>query len=157
MSQPNGTAFEAPAGESSVDPSDTAIAELEEKRAGRKAATEKARKAQYALDLAKVDELEETHGSDRVRVLNTPSFVSGLPTLVVVKTPSELHFKRFRQICRKHAEEPEKIGEAKDQLASVCLGYPDGETYARMKQAWPSIHDSVGNAAIKMGEAAGKA
>jgi hypothetical protein len=151
--QANGTAQEAG---SDIDPNDAAIAAIEARRAERQASTQKARNAQYAIDVARVDELEEEHGAGRVRVLKTSSFVPNLPTLVVVKTPSELHFKRFRQQVRKANGDTEEIGAAKDLLASVCLAYPDEVTYARMKQSWPSIHDNVGQAAIQMGEAEGK-
>lgn len=151
--QANGTTDEAAA---DVDPSEATIAQIEARRAERKEATKKARNAQYAIDVEKVEALEQEHGDGRVRVLKMPSFVPGLPTLVVVKTPTELVFKRFRQMVRKAATDAEAIGAAKDLLAASSIAYPDEVTYARMKGAWPSIHDSVGNNAIAMGEAEGK-
>jgi hypothetical protein len=132
------------------------IEEIEAKRAARKEAIAKARDEQYEKDLVEVDRLEIEHGDDRVGVLKVPSFVSGLPTLVVVKTPDASKFNRFRTRVRKAAQNTEAIGAAKDELASSCLAYPDEATYTRMKDAWPSIHDNVGLEAIRLGEAEGK-
>jgi len=132
------------------------IEEIEERRAKRKEAIEKARGAQYEKDLEEVDKLEIEHGDDRVGVLKMPSFVTGLPTLVVVKTPAAAQFNRFRTRVRKAAQNTEAIGAAKDELAQSCLAYPDAATYERMREAWPSIHDNVGLEAIRLGEAEGK-
>lgn len=132
------------------------IAEVEARRAERKASTQTAREEQYLADLVRVDELEAEHGDDRVRVLNVPSFVPGLPTLVVVTIPTPATFKRFRQMVRKAGHNTEQIGAAKDILASSSVVYPDEATYGRMKESWPSIHDNVGNEAILLGESGGK-
>jgi hypothetical protein len=132
------------------------IVELEARRATRKETTAKAREEQYVKDLERVDEIETEHGDDRVAVLKVPSFVAGLPTLVVVSTPQPLVFKRFRQMVRKAASNTEAMGAAKDLLASSCIAYPDEVTYARMKDSWPSIHDNVGVEAIRLGETEGK-
>lgn len=132
------------------------VEEIEERRAKRKEGIAKARAEQYAKDLEHVDRLEAELGDDRVRILSTTSFVAGLPTLVVVKTPSVAHFSRFRQMVRNAGQKNAKIGEAKDLLASTCVAYPDEETYKRMCEEWPSIHDNVGIEAISLGEAEGK-
>jgi hypothetical protein len=132
------------------------IAEIEARRAARKAGTAKAREVQYAKDIARADELEEEHGDDRVAVLKMPSYVPELPTLVVVSTPSPGVFNRFRQMVRKAGQNTEAIGAAKDLLASSCILYPDADTYGRMKESWPSIHDNVGVEAIRLGESEGK-
>jgi len=132
------------------------IAEIEARRAARKAATAKERQEQYAKDVAAVDGIEQTEGDDRVRVLTVPSFVMSLPTVVVVKTPTPGQFNRFRQMVRKAGNNTEAIGAAKDLLAASCIAYPDEETYGRMKEAWPSIHDNAGVEAISLGEAGGK-
>ncbi len=134
----------------------TKIAEIEARRTERKATTAKAREAQYAKDLARVDELEIEHGDDRIAVLKMPSFVAGLPTLVVVRTPEAPKFNRFRQMVRKAQQNTEAMGAAKDLLAASCILYPDEETYGRMRESWPSIHDNVGIEAIRLGETEGK-
>ena len=133
------------------------IDEIEARRAERKAETAKARNAQYVIDVAKIDELEVQHGDDRIAVLKMPSFVAGLPTVVVVRTPEPSKFERFRQMVRKANGAAEAQGAAKDLLAASCIVYPDDDTYKRMREAWPSIHDNAGMEAIRLGEAVGKA
>ncbi len=130
--------------------------EIEAKRAARKEAIAKARADQYAKDLVHIDELEVEHGDDRVGILKTPSFVEGLPTVVVVRTPAPSVFKRYRQMVRRAGTKYEAIGEARDMMAAECVAYPDKDTYERMKESWPSIHDNVGTEAARLGESEGK-
>jgi hypothetical protein len=137
------------------------VEEIEKRRAERKEAIAKARAEQYEKDLVEVDKLEVEYGDDRVSVLETSSFVSGLPTVVVVKTPAEDYFKRYRHKARKArkqsgALDTEAMGAAADELAECCVLYPDKDTYARMKTEWPSFHDNVTAEAIRLGEAKGK-
>lgn len=130
--------------------------DIEAKRAARKEAIAKARAEQYAKDVVQVDAFEMEYGDDRVSVLKTTSFVEGLPTVVVVKTPSPSVFKRYRQMVRRAGQKYEAIGDARDMMATECVAYPDKETYERMRESWPSIHDNVGAEAAKLGEAEGK-
>lgn len=132
------------------------IEEIEERRRVRKEARVLAREEQYAKDLEQVDKLEEELGDDRVAVLETASYVAGLPVVVVVKTPSAAIFNRFRQMVRKANKSMEAMGAAQELLADSCIAYPEADTYKRMKEEWPSIHDSVGVEAIRLGEAKGK-
>lgn len=133
------------------------IAEIEARRSARRDATAKARAEQYEKDLEALDALEAEHGEDRISALKMPSFVHGLPTIVVVRTPSPSVFGRFRSMVRKAKGDAEALGTAKDLLASSCLLYPaDAETYAKMKDSWPSTHDVVGVEVIRLGEAGGK-
>ena len=132
------------------------IEEIEARRAARKASIKAARDEQYAKDIEQVDKLEVEHGDDRVSVLNMVSFVQGLPTLVVLRTPSASEYNRFRTQVRKANGKATLVGEAKDLLASSVRLYPDAETYERMREAWPSVHDNVGAEAIRLGEAEGK-
>lgn len=137
------------------------IAAIEARREERKAAIEHARAEQYVKDLEAVDRLEEEHGPDRLRVLKLPSFVAGLPTVVVVRTPTSAEMKRHRQMTRKNMtvgqhHNFEGIGAALDQLGASCVIYPDEVTFARMKEQWPGLHDDVGVAANRLGEAVGK-
>jgi len=142
--------------ENGVSDADAQIALIEARRSERLAAIGKAKKEQYLKDLEEVDRLGQEHGDDRVAVLKTVSFVAGLPTVVVVRTPSPDEMKRYRHQVRKSEGNFEKIGGAKDLLGAACVIYPDESTYGRMKQAWPSIHDNVGIEALRMGEAEGK-
>lgn len=126
------------------------IKEIEERRAKRKEAHEAERAAQYALDLEALDALEVEHGDGRVSSLTPESFVPGLPTFAVVRVPSALEMKRFRDKVRR---DPKSTGEGLDELAAVCIVYPDRETYERMRVAFPGMHDSIANRAVKLAEA----
>lgn len=132
------------------------VEEIEARRAKRKAEAAKLRAEQYEKDLIEVDKLEEQYGDGRVGVLQTSSYVPGLPTLVVVRTPSSSVFNRFRQMVRKAGQKTSEIGAAKDLMSSSCIAYPDEAIYERMKEEWPSLHDNVGVEAIRLGEAEGK-
>jgi hypothetical protein len=138
------------------------IEEIEVRRAARKEGIAKARREQYEKDIVEVDKLEVEFGDDRVSVLETSSFVQGLPTVVVVKTPAEDYFKRYRHKARKARKQNGTVdtlamGDAADELAECCIVYPaDKETYARMKTEWPSIHDNAIAEAVRLGEAKGK-
>lgn len=135
---------------------ETLIAEKEARRAERKAATAAARAEQYAKDLEQVDKLEEQHGDDRVGVLTMPSFREGLPTVVVVGTPEPLVYKRFRQQITMASDNLQKRADAMHLLGESCLLYPDKETYAKMREAWPAIHDGVAVEAVRLGQQVGK-
>jgi len=132
------------------------VTAIEARRTERKAAIAKARAEQWAKDLVRVDALEQELGDDRVHVLKMPSFVAGLPTVVVVKTPSKPHFERFRQMVRKSKGDSIAIGTAQEMLGETCVAYPEKEVYERMRAEWPAIHDNVGLEAIRLGEAEGK-
>lgn len=132
------------------------IAELEAKRAEALKAVAELRAEQYAKDLEAIIPIEVEHGADRVVMLRMPSFVAGLPTLVLVKTPSPAHFNRYRQMVRKSGKDLERVGAAADMLADVCVAYPDADTYAKMREAWPSLHDDVAVHATRLGESEGK-
>lgn len=132
------------------------IAEKEARRAERKAATAAARAEQYAKDLEQIDALEEEHGEDRIAVLTMPSFRQGLPTVVVAGTPQPLVYKRFKQQIVSASDDASRRTDAMDLLATSCLLYPDKETYAKMREAWPAIHDGLGLEAVKLGQQVGK-
>jgi broad-specificity NMP kinase len=135
------------------------IEEIEARRAARKEGIAKARREQYEKDIVEVDKLEVEHGDDRVSVLETSSFVAGLPTVVVVKTPQDEYFRRYRQKARRARKQNGNVdtvamGDAADELAECCVVYPDDkEVYTRMKKEWPSIHDNAIKEAIRLGEA----
>lgn len=137
------------------------IEAIEQRRAERRTAIAKARLEQYEKDLEQVDKLEVEHGDDRLGILEMSSFVAELPTLVVVKHPSEEYVRRYRAKVRKArkqsgAVDGEAIGAAADELGECSVIYPDKETYARMKREWPGIHDSVNMEAMRLIEVKGK-
>jgi hypothetical protein len=132
------------------------VATIEARRAERKAGIAKARAEQYGRDVVQVDRLEQELGDDRVAVLKTPSFVAGLPTVIVVKTPTKPQFARFRSQVQKSKSNSEAIGAAQQMLGDSCVIYPEREIYDRMLGEWPALQDNVGLEAIRLGEAEGK-
>jgi len=128
------------------------IEEIQARRAARKAAHEAARVAQAERDLEALDALEVEHGDGRVAQLDLPSYVDGLPTTVLVRIPSGIEYKRFRDQVRR-AKSQVDVGAAQDLLASVCVVYPDAATYERVREAFPGTHDSAAIAAIKLADA----
>ncbi len=137
----------------STDPTQDAIDAIEARRAARKATGDKERKEQLAKDLEALDALEVQHGDGRVARLTVQFFTPGLPTMVIVSTPSDGHFTRYRQQIRKAGQNVEAKGAAADMLASVCVAYPDEDTYNRMRKVYPAIHDSVYIQAAQLGQA----
>jgi hypothetical protein len=129
------------------------VKEIEERRAARKAAAEKAREEQYAKDLEALDELEQEHGDGKVVQLDLPAFTVGLPTMVVVRTPTDVEHRRYRDMVRRSKGKGDEIGKATDLLADVCRVYPDDDTYEAVRKAHPGVHDSIAVQAIKLAEA----
>lgn len=128
------------------------IAALEAKREARKAITEGPRLEQEADDLEAFDALEQQHGEGKVVKLPLPYFTKGLPTFVVVCAPAEQYVKRMRQMIR---AQPKSPGAAQDMLTDSpgVVAYPKPEVYALVRAEYGGIHDSVGNAAVKLSQA----
>lgn len=133
------------------------VEEIEAARATRREAAKAARDEQRLKDLEALDALELEHGDGRVKDLDLPAFVAGLPTLVVVRTPQATEYKRFRDQQRRAGGKGEESGKSMDLLATTCVAYPDPETYKRVCDAFPGTHDAAGLAAIKLAEAKGAA
>ena len=127
------------------------VAEIEARRAARKAALAAQRDEQYAKDLEALDGLEVKHGDGGVTSVETPSYSAGLPTMAVVRAPSKSEYDRFRDQIVRSKGGPAQI-QAQDMLADVCVAYPDKETYKRMREAFPGIHVSVSVAAVKLAD-----
>jgi hypothetical protein len=129
------------------------IAEIEARRAARKAALAKQREEQYAKDLEKLDELEIKHGDGAVAPVEVPAFCAGLPTMAIVRAPSSDEYKRFRdRIARAQAKGPAVVA-AQDELASSCRVYPDVETYKAMCERYAGLHSSAVIAVVRLADA----
>lgn len=128
------------------------IAAVEAKRAARRAAISEPKLEQEADDLEAFDALESVHGEGKVIKLPLPYYTKGLPTLVAVCAPEEQYVKRMRQMIR---AAPKNSGAAQDMLASSpgVVAYPSAEVYEKVKAQYGAIHDSVGNAAVKLSQA----
>lgn len=129
------------------------LEELQAKRAARKAEAAKARDAQYEIDLAALDALECEHGDDRVRALELPAHITGLPVMVVVACPSKDYYKKFQDMVRRAKGDLTKTAPASEQLADVCIVYPAKDVYTQLRAEFPGIHDQVANAAADLARA----
>ena len=122
---------------------------IEARRAARKAASADAKAVQFVVDMTALDALEEKHGEGQLKVLHVPTFVAGLPTLVVVKSPAgSTHWKRFVdkvQDAKDHAKMKQAAGEV---LARACIVYPvDAGVLGAMVEAYPNTLVDACNAA----------
>ncbi len=122
---------------------------IEERRAKRREATADARKVQYVVDLKALDALEEKHGEGQIKALHVPTFVVGLPTMVIVKSPAGTSFyKRFCDHVREAKGHQGAIAAAAEVLARACLVYPeDAGVQKAMIEAFPNMLNDAANAA----------
>lgn len=139
----------------------TPLEVAEDRRAARKAEALKARNAQRVIDLDAIDALEVEHGDSNVGVINLP-YSAGLPTCAAVRAPKPAELKRFRtRVTPKHEKDRPDSGAAAEELAAVCVIFPDAETYARLCTARPGLAVQLGSKAVDLAtgkvEAEGKA
>lgn len=130
------------------------IEDIQARRAARKAELAKQCEAQRAVDLAALDAAEVEHGDSNIAYVNVP-FTPGLPTLAVVRTPSDPEQKRYRDTVK-----PKKLDgtfgdttQAAKQLARAALVYPDPDVYAAQCAARPGLPTQLGLAALKLADA----
>lgn len=126
------------------------MSDAEARRAARKAELEAQRKAQHEIDIEALDALEVEHGDSSVEAINVP-FTPGLPTMVIVRAPKQVELKRYRDMVkpRKNGEQGDSVAAA-EALASLCLLYPDRETFAKICDARPGVHAQSGATAIQL-------
>lgn len=128
------------------------VEEIEARRAKRKDAAEKARVEQYGKDLEAIDALEVKNGYELDISLRVTNFTVGAPSLVGVRAPSELEYKRFFQSVNRAGNADARMA-AHELLANTCWVYPeDEEARQTLKGANPGLVAGVGNRAIKLGE-----
>lgn len=124
---------------------------IEERREARRAAKSKGRDAQFLLDMTELDKLEEEHGPDNVKALHAASFVEGLPTFIVVKSPGGTSYhKRFVDSVRKANGHKQLEAAAQDQLARASIVYPtDAAVMGAMLEAFPNMLNDASGAAVE--------
>ena len=122
---------------------------IEARRAARREATAAAKAVQYAADMAVLDKLEERFGEGQIKALHVPTFVAGLPTMVIIKSPSGTpSYKRFCDMVREAKGHPGAINAAGELLARTCIAYPeDAPTLKVMVEAFPNMLNDAANAA----------
>lgn len=131
------------------------VQSVEERRLHRREQLRQQRDAQYARDLEALDAAELEHGASRVTQIELP-FVPGLPTMVIVRAPKAVEYKRYRDMTRNATQgfgvNGQKTGNAADLLADVCVIYPEAKIYAEVKEAVPGVHDNAFQAAHQLAE-----
>jgi hypothetical protein len=137
-----------------VSDEQTPLQLAEARREARREVAAKARDEQKAHDLEALEPLEDEHGVHSISVLHVPHTV-GLPTLAAVRTPSPPEMKRYQSRIKPHETRHGKpvtpdYAEAASELASVCLVYPDADTYERLCTARPGLAVQLGVAAVKL-------
>lgn len=127
------------------------LAAIEARRAARREAAAAAREAQFVKDMEALDALEEQHGPNQVKALHAKSYVAGLPTFIVVKSPGGTsYYKRFADQVRAAKNHKGAEAAAQDMLARSSIVYPaDEETLGRMLDAFPNMLNDAALAAIE--------
>lgn len=131
------------------------LAEIERRRAERKAKLDAERDEQRAIDLEALEALEAEHGESNVVTLDVP-FSPGLPTMVAARCPKPAEVKRYRATVKPDSKgRPGDTVAAAEQLAAVARIYPADDLYAQLCEARPGVHAQLG--ATALGLAVGKA
>lgn len=138
--------------ENSLTPEEKELAALEEKKAQRREAAAATRRPQELIDARARDSAEEEHGFDRIRVLKTPYYKDGLPTIVIVKSPGGTkYWNRFKDQIRNAKKDERMKSAAEDQLARSSIVYPPADVLASMCTEFPNLLNVAANAAAALG------
>lgn len=124
--------------------------EIQARRSARKAAQRDEQQAQRCLDLEALDALEQEHGDTSVKAIEIP-YTPGLPTMVICKAAYAIALQRYRDSVKAQGDgrTPDYV-KAGEQLASLCVVYPDADTYAKVREARPGVHLQLGMAALEL-------
>jgi hypothetical protein len=130
------------------------LAEIEKKRADRKAGLQKQQDAQLVKDLCALNDLEEQYGDGKVARVDLATYTPGLPTMVIVRAATRLEHKRFQDMCAKsdkkeHVAKADAI-KAVNLVADSCIVYPDREIYEQIREVCGGVHGVAGNAALAL-------
>lgn len=135
---------------------DPKIAEIEERRAARRAELAKAEEAQFVKDLEALDELEAQHGAGVVGSVRCARFIPGLPTRVFVRPPKADEYDRYTSQYGRAKDKQSTAGQrdAIKLLGTTCWLYPvDKDVRAKLVEEFPGLLIAVGLEAAKRGEA----
>ena len=124
------------------------IEELEQQLQARRDAEKAARKEQDETDEVAVLEAKLQHGEHAVGVIRLSRQAPGLPGLVIVRTPDQTEYKRFRDLTFR--DEKKK---ALEYIHGDCREYPDDATFGRMREVFLELPDTVAVTAIALAKA----
>lgn len=133
--------------------SEAKLAEIEARRAARKAGLAAQRADQRLRDMEAVDALEVELGDGAVVLLEIDDegrrFVPGLTTLVAMRLPTKPEMKRYQDMIKGRGEKTGDPLEAARVLADVIRRYPETELYAKVCETFTGVHMNAAVAAIK--------
>lgn len=127
--------------------------EIQARRDARAKEVAEARETQLGADLEAIEALEIAEGYTNISAIEIP-FTPGFPVKLAVRTPEPKHLKRYRDTVKPKADgRPGDPVLAAQQLAAVCLAYPDKETYQALLEKRAGIDVALGVAAVKLATA----
>lgn len=132
------------------------IAELEARRAKRRADHEKAFAEQQLVDLEALDLLEEEHGWARVLRIDLEGWRagSGSTTMVVCRVPvgSDVVVKKFMQQVHAKDAKPAQVVAAEEELGNATIVYPEkgSDAYVATVEMAPAVLGHVAAQVVKV-------
>jgi hypothetical protein len=137
-------------------PAQVKIEELEAKRAALRVKAKADRETREAIDLESIITLEETHGPDRVAVLDMPFTSPDLAVKVAFRAPEGPEWERYKSRIKGRGTPGEKgyqrgdSAQAAEELAGACLVYPSDADYARLCAIYQGLPVQGGTAAAAL-------
>jgi hypothetical protein len=131
------------------------VAEIEARRAARKAALASQEAEQRAIDLEALDEAEIKHGDSNVCHMDVP-YTPGMPTLVIARCPKPLEVKRYQDRVKPKANgktSPDAPMDAAKELTALVLVYPSKEVFAELCEQRPSLELQLGVESLGLAQA----
>lgn len=127
--------------------------ELEKAMADRRAKVAERRAAQELIDLAAINEIEDSSG-EILTTLKTKGYKEGAAAILALRTPKPSEYKRFTDMVSM-AKDANAKRKAVEMLADVVWLYPPGGSELRKAtlEAFPGALISVGGEAPKLAEA----
>jgi hypothetical protein len=128
------------------------LADVQKKRADRKAALAAQELAQRAIDLEAIDALEVERGDSNVDVVDV-AYTPGLPTCFAVRVPTVPEMNRYKSRLKgiANSKDVDAIAAA-EELGESCFVYPVEAVREQMKSARPGALSACGTAALKLGQ-----
>ena len=129
------------------------LAEIQARRAERKAEHEKAKAEQHTLDLAELLRCEEEEDFERVYPVHLSTWRTGAATMIVFKVPltSDHHFRAFQRKSTSKGRQSAEQVDVSEELARACILYPspkkdeEKELYEATIETAPGVFGVVEN------------
>jgi len=121
-------------------------AEIQARRAARKAELKKGEQAQRVIDLEALDSAEVEHGDSNVAYLDVP-YTPGMPTMVIIRCPKPSEVKRYQDRVKPKAngkQSPDAAMDAARELGAATLLYPPKELFTELLEQRPGLDMQAG-------------